>query len=76
VGRLLVEAAEGWARKRRCLEFASDALPANRVSVAAHRALGFADAGTIVCFRKELRPARRSARSRLANPLRRMERDA
>lgn len=61
VGRRLVEAAEGWARKRRCLEFASDALPDNRVSIAAHRALGFADAGTVVCFRKDLAPARRSA---------------
>ena len=76
VGRLLVEAAEGWARKRRCLEFASDALPDNRVSIAAHHALGFADAGTIVCFRKDLRRVRRSATSRLANPLHRKERDA
>ena len=73
---MMVEEAEGWARRRRCLEFASDALPDNRVSIAAHRALGFADAGTIVCFRKELRPARRSARSRLAAPLQRMEPDA
>jgi len=62
VGRKLVEAAEGWARRRRCLEFASDALPDNRVSLAAHRALGFADAGTVVCFRKDLSPARGSAR--------------
>jgi aminoglycoside 6'-N-acetyltransferase I len=61
LGRRLVEAAEGWARKRGCLEFASDALPDNRVSIAAHRALGFADAGTVVCFRKDLPPARRSA---------------
>ncbi len=61
VGRRLVEAAEGWARRRRCLEFASDALPENRVSLAAHRALGFSDAGTVVCFRKDLAPARRSA---------------
>ncbi|HEY2798555.1 MAG TPA: GNAT family N-acetyltransferase [Thermoanaerobaculia bacterium] len=62
VGRLLMEASEAWARKRRCLEFASDALPGNRASIAAHRALGFADAGTVVCFRKELAPARRSAK--------------
>lgn len=54
VGRLLVEAAEAWARRRRCVEFASDSLPGNRGSIAAHRALGFADAGTIVCFRKDL----------------------
>ena len=62
VGRRLVESAESWARRRRCLEFASDALPDNRVSLAAHRALGFSDAGTVVCFRKDLAPARRSAR--------------
>jgi aminoglycoside 6'-N-acetyltransferase I len=61
VGRKLVEAAEGWARRHRCLEFASDALPDNRVSLAAHRSLGFADAGTVVCFRKDLPRARRSA---------------
>jgi aminoglycoside 6'-N-acetyltransferase I len=54
VGRLLVDAAEGWARRRRCVEFASDSLPGNRVSIAAHRALGFADSGTVVCFRKDL----------------------
>jgi len=72
VGRKLVAAAEGWARKRRCLEFASDALPDNRVSIAAHRALGFADAGTVVCFRKDLprRSAQESRRvgSRVATP--------
>jgi aminoglycoside 6'-N-acetyltransferase I len=54
VGRALVEAAEGWARRRRCVEFASDSLPHNRVSIAAHRALGFSDAGSVVCFRKDL----------------------
>lgn len=62
VGRLLVEAAERWARRRRCVEFASDAQPGNRVSVAAHRALGFADAGSVVCFRKDLPKAGRASR--------------
>src|SRR5262249_62256955 len=54
VGRLLVEAAEGWARRRRCLEVASDTRPGNRVSIAAHRALGFAHTGTVGCFRDDL----------------------
>jgi aminoglycoside 6'-N-acetyltransferase I len=63
VGRRLVEASEEWARRRRCLEFASDTQPGNRVSIAAHRALGFAYTDTVVGFRKDLRPSRRSTRS-------------
>lgn len=54
VGRALVDAAEEWARAQGCREFASDTQPENAVSVAAHEALGFADAGTVRCFRKEL----------------------
>lgn len=54
VGRALVVAAEAWGRSRGCTEMASDTVPANRVSAAAHRALGFADAGMVLCFRKDL----------------------
>lgn len=54
VGRELVEAAERWAIEQGCTELASDAELANVVSQKAHRALGFEDAGTIVCFRKRL----------------------
>ncbi len=54
VGRALVGAAESWARAQGCSEFASDADADNQASAAAHRALGFADAGLIRCFRKEL----------------------
>jgi aminoglycoside 6'-N-acetyltransferase I len=54
VGRVLVEAAEQWARAQGCKEFASDTQPANAVSMAAHEALGFTDAGTIQCYRKDL----------------------
>lgn len=54
VGRLLIEAAENWARAQGCTEFASDTQPGNTVSTAAHRAIGFADAGMIQCYRKEL----------------------
>jgi aminoglycoside 6'-N-acetyltransferase I len=54
LGAALVAAAEEWARGRGCSEFASDAVVDNRVSIAAHRALGFEDAGVIRCFRKDL----------------------
>ncbi len=53
-GRALLEAAEAWARSRGCTELASDTQPDNAVSVAAHRAVGFAEAGVIQCYRKEL----------------------
>ncbi len=54
VGRALVTAAESWGRAQGCVEFASDAAPDNAVSVAAHRAVGFADAGLVRCFAKRL----------------------
>ena len=54
VGRALVEAGEGWARRHGCSEFGSDALIDNRVSRDAHRALGFSEVAEIVCFWKSL----------------------
>lgn len=54
VGRALVAAAEQWARDRDCVEFASDTEPDNEASCAAHRALGFTDAGLVRCFHKKL----------------------
>ena len=51
---MLAKAAENWDRSRGCREFASDADPDNEASVAAHRALGFEDAGLVRCFRKDL----------------------
>ncbi len=54
VGRALVEAAEDWARAQGCTEFASDTAAGNELSAAAHRALGFAEAALIRCFRKDL----------------------
>jgi aminoglycoside 6'-N-acetyltransferase I len=56
VGRLLVAAAEVWAREQGCAEFASDTEAANEASAAAHRALGFTDAGLIRCFIKPIAP--------------------
>ena len=54
VGRALIESAEAWARKQGCTEFASDMEPTNTISAAAHRALGFSEVATVVCYRKEL----------------------
>jgi aminoglycoside 6'-N-acetyltransferase I len=54
VGRALVAAAEEWGREQGCREFASDTRFENTASAAAHRALGFEDAGAIRCFRKAL----------------------
>jgi aminoglycoside 6'-N-acetyltransferase I len=54
VGRALVAASEDWARAQGCTEFASDTQPDNLAGAAAHLALGFADAGVVRCFRKDL----------------------
>jgi aminoglycoside 6'-N-acetyltransferase I len=54
VGRALIEAAEQWALDQGCTEFGSDALIDNRVSAAAHEALGFEEVVQIRCFRKDL----------------------
>ena len=54
VGRALVEASEAWARAQGCTEFASDTEVDNKVSAAAHRALGYTEVALIRCFRKDL----------------------
>ncbi len=54
VGRVLIEAAEDWARGQGCTELASDAELHNAVSAAAHEAFGFSEVGQIRCFRKVL----------------------
>ncbi|HVF40876.1 MAG TPA: aminoglycoside 6'-N-acetyltransferase [Gemmatimonadaceae bacterium] len=56
VGRALVAASEEWAGSQGCSEFASDAELDNEESAAAHRALGFTEAGSVRCFRKILAP--------------------
>lgn len=53
-GAALVKAAEAWARTMGCTEIASDAEIANETSIRAHTALGFAETGRMVCFRKAL----------------------
>jgi aminoglycoside 6'-N-acetyltransferase I len=54
VGSALVRAAEVWARRQGCTEFASDALYDNEVSALAHRSLGFEETVQIRCFKKQL----------------------
>ena len=61
VGRALVAAAERWAAAQGCREMASDAHVDNAVSLAAHRALGFEEAGRAVQLRKWLTDAPREA---------------
>ncbi|NNF51312.1 MAG: GNAT family N-acetyltransferase [Gammaproteobacteria bacterium] len=53
-GRALIEAGKQWGRKLGCSEFASDAFPGNKVSIAAHLATGFEDAGVIRCFKQKI----------------------
>jgi aminoglycoside 6'-N-acetyltransferase I len=54
VGRLLVQAAEAWARSRGCREMASDTEVENVESQRAHAALGFQETARLVHFRKRL----------------------
>ena len=54
VGRALVSAAEEWARRQDCTEFASDAELDNEGSARAHVACGFEEVGRLRCFRKAL----------------------
>lgn len=54
VGRALIVACEQWGRAHECTEFASDADACNHTGQAAHLAVGFADAGLVRCFRKDL----------------------
>jgi len=54
VGRLLMAAAEEWARSRGFTELGSDAELDNPVSLRAHRALGFEPTVRVQYFRKRL----------------------
>lgn len=54
IGRKLIEAAEAWSLAQGCRELASDAEIQNRVSRAAHRALGFREGTEVVTFWKTL----------------------
>ena len=54
IGRALVDAACAWAKSKGCTEFASDTLLDNLVGRAAHEALGFVKAETLVHYKKRL----------------------
>jgi aminoglycoside 6'-N-acetyltransferase I len=54
VGAKLVAAAERWCRAQGCREMASDTWTSQRVSIAAHRALGYEVDCRCVNFRKSL----------------------
>jgi aminoglycoside 6'-N-acetyltransferase I len=56
IGAALMRAAERWARAAGFRDLGSDAVLANGVSQAAHRALGFQEVVRIVCFRRVLSP--------------------
>src|SRR4030067_65441 len=64
VGRVLVEAAEAWARAKGCSEMGSDAELWNEESHKAHLALGFTEATRLGCFSKSLRSGGGAARHR------------
>lgn len=50
VASSLAHACMDWARIRGCKEFASDCQLDNRLSIAFHRGIGFAEANRLVCF--------------------------
>jgi aminoglycoside 6'-N-acetyltransferase I len=54
IGRLLVDAAEQWAKKSGFFELASDAEDDNERSIAAHKKLGFSEIKRVVCLLKRL----------------------
>lgn len=56
VARALVDEVARWGAARGCRELASDALLANTVSHAVHRALGFAETERVVAFVRLLVP--------------------
>ena len=50
----LLKACQEWAKEQGCKEFASDCELDNIDSFKFHMALGFEEAGRVICFRKEL----------------------
>ena len=53
-GKALMEAAECWAKKKGFSELASDAEVENKISIQAHKNLGFKEVDRIVCFLKKI----------------------
>ncbi len=55
VGRILMHAAEQWAREHGCTQIASDAEQANATSIDAHHRLGFKIYNKLVHFIKDIK---------------------
>lgn len=60
IGTRLVRAAEAWAEQEGCVEMGSDCILENRLSLRAHRALGYEERERLIHFRKRLSPRRRA----------------
>ena len=58
VGRVLVRAAEAWARDQGCTEMASDTEVTNASSQLAHKALGYTEVQRLVHLRRDLPAAK------------------
>lgn len=54
VGAKLVKAAEAWARKKGCVDMASDAHATNRRSITAHKRLGYTAHKPVIRFSKRI----------------------
>jgi aminoglycoside 6'-N-acetyltransferase I len=54
IGRILVQAAEDWARGQGCTEMGSDTWLDNQVSIDAHKRLGYEEVEQLVHFLKKL----------------------
>ena len=54
IARRLIDAGCAWAKARGCTQFASDCELENTHSAQMHKALGFEEAGRIVCFLKAI----------------------
>lgn len=52
--RALLAACRDWAREKGCSEFASDCELDNEMSLRFHLAMGFVEAGRIICFTSKL----------------------
>jgi len=55
IGKQLLAAAEGWARRQGCTEMASDTQLGNELSQRVHQSLGYEIVERTVLFRKALR---------------------
>ena len=53
-GKMLLDAAEDWARAKGCTEFACDSLLENVAAQKFHRHMGFEETGRVVQFAKKL----------------------